>query len=84
MVMAFDLVTCLNFVMLLFILSLCILLVKGFIYFDKHAVLKKNTSFIYEYNHLVKWISLKQRSIELVDSVIFLFRIPKCRCDLCH
>ena len=61
MVMAFDLVTCLNFVMLLFILSLCILLVKGYIYFDKHAVLKKSTSFIYEYNHLVKWISLKQR-----------------------
>ena len=61
MVMAFVLVTCFNFVMLLLILSLFILLVKGYIYFDKHAVVKKSTSFIYEYNHLVKWVSLKQR-----------------------
>ena len=38
-----------------------ILLVKGYIYFDKHAVVKNSTSFIYEYNHLVKWVSLKQR-----------------------
>ena len=33
----------LDFLMLLFILSVSILLVKGYIYFDKHAVVKKST-----------------------------------------
>ena len=69
--------------MLLLILSLGILLVKGYIYFYMRAVVKKSTSFIYEYNNLVKWISLKRRYIYLVDSVIFLSRIPKCVFVIC-
>ena len=64
--------------MLLLILSLCILIVKGYIY-----LVKKSTSFLYKYNNLVKWISLKRRYIQLVDSVIFLSRIPKCVFVIC-
>ena len=44
--MAYVLVPRLICLMFLFILSLNILLVKGYLIFDEHAVVKKSTSFI--------------------------------------
>ena len=44
--MAYVLVTRLICLMFLFILSLYILLVKGYLIFYEHAVVKKSTSFI--------------------------------------
>ena len=58
--MAYDLVTRLICLMFLFILSLYILLVKGYLIFYEHAVVRKVRR-LYEYNPMVKCILLKQR-----------------------